>query len=261
MSKAREILELLKQKHSEDTFIPECKDGASCSGMLRMDAWVMKNSWANLRFIGYEIKVSRSDFLNDEKWRGYLQNCNLFYFVTSDAKIISKDELPPEAGLIVMSKTGRVLRTLKKPSFRDIEPPAMLLCYVLMWRAKIVSEHTPISQADYWKDWLEKKEENRDIGFRVSKALKEKYQREVEEVRRNQKNLESRIGQADMVLRAASSMGIEINRWSQEYGIKRKIQDAMKYMTEDRMRSFRRAKQELEEIIEQYEELNKEDES
>jgi len=29
---------------------------------------------------GYDIKISRSDFLGDEKWTGYLPLCNLLYF-------------------------------------------------------------------------------------------------------------------------------------------------------------------------------------
>jgi hypothetical protein len=61
-----EIITLLKQKHYDDIFIPECKDGPTQLGShLRMDAWVMKKSWANSCFIGYEEKVSRSDFLQD----------------------------------------------------------------------------------------------------------------------------------------------------------------------------------------------------
>jgi hypothetical protein len=48
---------------------------------------------------GYEIKVSRSDFLADKKWREYLKYCRVFYFV-APAGIIKPSELPPEIGLI-----------------------------------------------------------------------------------------------------------------------------------------------------------------
>lgn len=61
---AKAILELLRAKHAEDVFVPECKTGPSQGhDHSRFDAWVMKKSWANAATIGYEIKVSRSDFL------------------------------------------------------------------------------------------------------------------------------------------------------------------------------------------------------
>lgn len=79
---AKNILRLLEAKHSKDLLIPECKDGPtqSVSEHLRMDAWVMNRSWAHPCYTAYEIKVTRSDFLNDRKWRGYLPYCNEFFF-------------------------------------------------------------------------------------------------------------------------------------------------------------------------------------
>jgi len=48
---------------------------------------------------GYEIKVSRSDFLGDDKWDNYLKYCNYFYFVAPKG-LIGKHELPDGVGLI-----------------------------------------------------------------------------------------------------------------------------------------------------------------
>lgn len=48
---------------------------------------------------GYEIKVSRQDFLTDKKWQEYLPYCNQFYFVVPKGLILP-EELPPEIGLI-----------------------------------------------------------------------------------------------------------------------------------------------------------------
>ncbi|GAG15780.1 unnamed protein product, partial [marine sediment metagenome] len=77
---AREIVRLLNNRHSEDIFVDECKNGPTWFGShLRLDAWVMKRKWSPITTIGYEVKVSRSDFLNDDKWQGYLQYCNQFY--------------------------------------------------------------------------------------------------------------------------------------------------------------------------------------
>jgi hypothetical protein len=74
--KSNDILKLLSEKHSEDVFVPECKNGSTwLSTHLRLDAWVMNRSWTKLKFTGYEIKVSRQDFLRDDthdiKWHNY----------------------------------------------------------------------------------------------------------------------------------------------------------------------------------------------
>lgn len=52
---------------------------------------------------GYEIKVSRQDFQNDNKWREYLGYCDYFYFVCP-ADMIKPEELEPNIGLIYIDK-------------------------------------------------------------------------------------------------------------------------------------------------------------
>ena len=48
---------------------------------------------------GYEIKVSREDYLSDKKWQKYLPYCSWFYFIAPEG-IIKKEELPEGIGLI-----------------------------------------------------------------------------------------------------------------------------------------------------------------
>ena len=48
---------------------------------------------------GYEIKVNRSDFLNDKKWQEYLKFCTWFSFI-APLGIIKKEELPNKIGLV-----------------------------------------------------------------------------------------------------------------------------------------------------------------
>lgn len=135
---AEDILKLLAQKHRKDIFVPQCKTGPTwyCNkGLLILDAWVMKKSWLNPLVIGYELKISRNDFLNDKKWRGYLSFCNEFYFV-SLKNIIFPPELPEEAGL--MYKAGSRLFTKKKSIYRNIEIPTTIFEYILMNRIKVI---------------------------------------------------------------------------------------------------------------------------
>lgn len=67
-------------RHKEDSFFTEVRNGpAVANELLILDAVAFKRSWANPCITGYEIKVSRSDFLADEKWRGYLMYCNQWF--------------------------------------------------------------------------------------------------------------------------------------------------------------------------------------
>jgi len=102
---AKDIIKLLAQKHARDLFVSECKNGSTwfTEGGLRLDAWVMKRSWASPLTIGYEVKVSRQDFLSDSKWHGYLDYCNEFYFVCPP-ELIQPNELPPKRVLYWTSK-------------------------------------------------------------------------------------------------------------------------------------------------------------
>jgi len=141
-----EVLRVLAAKHTRDLFVPHCKTGASWYGregsILILDAWVMPYSWVK-PIIGYEVKVSRSDFHRDQKWRAYLPYCNLFFFVTP-FELIRADEVPEEAGLIWVTKTGAGLRYKKHalPNWHH-QIPQTIFQYVLMWRKEAVPAEAP----------------------------------------------------------------------------------------------------------------------
>lgn len=133
-----DILKLLEKKHKEDVFVSHCKNGSTWGtrGLLILDAWVMKRSWVNPCIIGYEIKISKSDFISDTKWKKYLDYCNVFYFVCPP-QTIRKEELPAEAGLYYTSKNVKMLYIQKPSKYRNIPIPEEIYRYVLMCRAVI----------------------------------------------------------------------------------------------------------------------------
>lgn len=94
---AEDILQYLKAhgfNSNMDLGVSEfCPYGQS----RRLDLFYF-NRW-NRETRGYEIKVSRADFLADKKWQEYLKYCSKFYFVAPTG-IIKPNELPPEIGLI-----------------------------------------------------------------------------------------------------------------------------------------------------------------
>lgn len=134
------IKRLLAQRHREDIFCLECRNGPSQSaapGMLKiLDAWAMKRTYMDVETYGYEIKVSRSDFKRDEKWRDYLKYCSYFYFVTPQG-LIKPGELPPEVGLIEASKNFKYLTVRQFWHCQPIEDPVDIYRYLLINRATI----------------------------------------------------------------------------------------------------------------------------
>ena len=55
--------------------------------------------------IGYEVKVSRSDFKGDKKWPSYTPYFNRFYFATPPG-IVLPGEIPEEIGLVELRGEG-----------------------------------------------------------------------------------------------------------------------------------------------------------
>ena len=169
---AEEIIAVLAMKHKDDLFIPQCKDGASYGRQMRqMDAWARKKSWANPLTTAYEVKVARSDFLGDTKWRDYLPLCNEFYFVAPKG-LIQIDELSPEAGLREVMRTRVITR--KKAPYREGALDESLCKYILMHRTQVCrgNEHTTVER-DYWQRWLALRDEDKELGWDVSRKLQE----------------------------------------------------------------------------------------
>lgn len=72
------------------------------------DVIIIKPSYTRFCVTIFEIKISRADFLSDirsGKWRGYLDHCHRFYFAVAQG-VATKDDIPPEAGLIVRGPKG-----------------------------------------------------------------------------------------------------------------------------------------------------------
>lgn len=175
---AEDILQLLAQRHADDVFVPECKDGPTQTGThRRLDAWAMKKSWKHPAFHAYEIKVHRSDWLRDQKLGDYLPLCTDLWVVAPKA-VVLLDELPSEVGLLEAAGTGTRLLTRRKAVHRQIEPPISLLLYILMCRSRISRydgaedprERSAQRLAELL-EWIKEKEERRRIGLSVAAEL------------------------------------------------------------------------------------------
>lgn len=220
---AQELVDLLAARHSKDVFIPECKDGPThYTSHVRMDAWAMNKSWAHPVVAAYEVKVSRADFLKDNKWPAYLPLCNQFYFV-APAGLIDLSELPAEAGLLTCAGKGNGARLLtkKKAPHRDVVIPEEVYRYILMCRVAIAPEHHAAQEdrTAHWRRWLIDKGENQRLGYEVSKRIRQRAQ----EIERENDRLQRAIEAYEDLKTWLESMGLSTSDW----GLQRKLQDKL----------------------------------
>lgn len=219
---ADHIKELLAQKHSNDVFVSECKTGSSWdnSRITRiLDAWAFQRSYRPLTLIGYEVKVSRSDFLNDNKWPEYLKYCNELYFVCPYG-LIDIAELPENVGLIVTTKNGNKLYTKRKAVYREIDKTELfpLLIYVLMSRSKILSpkemnSNRP-STIEYWKKWMKEKDENRRLGYAVSTKVQQHVTKVEDENRLLKTENDSLKNIKQRMIEAGHDPNVPVTEWN-----------------------------------------------
>jgi len=170
---ALEIKKALAKKHgNREFFITECKTGPTGTGMLQFDGLAIYKSWAHPNIVGYEVKVSRSDFLRDAKYTRYMPYCHEFYFVTPTG-MVQRQEVEENIGLMWYNPMTGGLTTKKKAIHRDIEINSELLLYIIMNR--LDSDRLPFTsdKAEYWREWLNEKISNRELGYRVSSKLLE----------------------------------------------------------------------------------------
>ena len=215
---AHEIRELLAQRHGKDVFVAECKNGPTWGAEhLRMDAWVMRRSWTQMCITGYEVKISHQDFIQDQKWHRYLDYCNEFCFVCPWG-LIQPEELPADVGLLWASKNLTRLHTKRRPTFRRVSIPETVWMYVLMCRAKIVDGDQmqglgPVDPRERWRDWLAKKAEDRELGYSVSKAVRNHVGR-ADEARRHAECL---VATYERVRTLIASLGMDPDKIAGEY--------------------------------------------
>ena len=150
---AAQILKKLETLHTKkadprqlpDAFYTEVKTGRSRPGYLRFDAVAIKQSWARPCITGYEIKVSRSDFLRDKKWQNYQKYCHEFWFVCPPG-VVKLDELPGDVGLMYYSPEHDALFTKRRAMYRriDLRSPEVvgMLYYLAMYRAYVNNSTT-----------------------------------------------------------------------------------------------------------------------
>lgn len=206
---ARDLVSALERRHVNDIFVSECKNGPThTASHRRMDGWALLKTWSPVTSIGYEVKVSRGDWLRDEKVASYLPLCHLLYIVAPKG-IVKLEELPPTVGLLEPVGDGTRLVAKRKAARREVELPRDLFVYILMCRTKITREQGHEEdrrwRMSYLQAWIAEKEIRRELGLGVNKKLAEHFS----DQERRMRTLDQRCEQLEGVERRIQELGFD----------------------------------------------------
>ncbi len=112
MTKAEELVELLRKKYPSPAYAVleqvrsttgYAKDIRTCDAMA-MSLWGSRG----IHLSGFEIKVSRSDWMNEvkdpRKAEDFQSQCHYWYLLTYDDQVAQIDEIPQSWGWIANQK-------------------------------------------------------------------------------------------------------------------------------------------------------------
>lgn len=223
---ASQVLEALSRRNQKELFFTGVKNGptqVSGFGALKiLDAVGIHPSWTMPQITGYEVKVSRSDWLRDQKWVDYLQYCHRFYLVAPSG-VIQEVEIPDGVGYMIYAPKSSGLKVQRKATFRDIgEPDWLMLWYIIL--SKLEPDRWPFhsSAAEYWRTYLEDKHAKRDLGHHVSQKLRA----ELEELRKqaDRQDHDADVGRA--VRKLCGEFGLHVDSYG-NHELRRRLESGI----------------------------------
>ena len=194
---ATDIKRTLAEKHWKDFFLTEVKSGptqlAMPGGLKILDGLAVRKSWTNPCFTGYEVKISRSDFLRDAKFYTYEELCNCLYIVCPKG-MIERTELPESVGLMYYDPGKKTLTTKKKAIFRKIEYSPEMLLYIIF--SRLDSDRYPFfsEKRQYFEEYLAGKRDNKILAYSVKTKMVQdnaRLEKELEQLRGFQQQYEA----------------------------------------------------------------------
>jgi hypothetical protein len=256
---AADLQRMLADRHLEDVFVPECKDGPSQTrSHLRLDAWVLLKTWSPITTIGYEIKVDRADWRRDEKMHNYMPLCHLLYVVAPKG-LVPIEELPSGVGLMEPVGTAGRLQIKRKAARRDILLPAELMVYVLMCRTRITRERTDYDPSDRsWRvkelqEWIAGKESRTALSYAVSQKIREAFDKQEQQLRRERE----RNDELQRVKERIAELGFDVNQPVSAWAVKDKLNALNRTVSQNTLWDLRQSARKLAQIADDLERLKK----
>ena len=201
---SHEILRLLRTKHKDDVWSEELP--IAPGNRLRLDGWAMAVSHSKPCVTGYEIKVTRQDFLGDRKMHLYLPACNQAYLVTPK-DLVSPEELPEGFGLMYVTAQGKALRTLRKAPYRqeglDLEAVYKQALFRLSHPEKSKED-----RVEEYRRYIRELEDRKNVGRTLSRMIR----RDRDLIMRDVRDTEKRLERIRVYEEALGELGINLDR-------------------------------------------------
>jgi len=158
---ANDILTALQKRTPQrEMFFAGVNLGPAGHGLRTMDAIWFRKSWTRPRITGFEVKISRSDFLRDDKWPEYAAVC-----------VLSRNEIPGTAGLMVYNPESGALSVQKGAPHTDRELDQWLLMYLVMSKTEPKWHPFYSSEREYLEAWVDDKADRKALGRMVGTRL------------------------------------------------------------------------------------------
>lgn len=213
---AKQVVTALAERHWKDVFIPECNTGSAYHGCRRIDAWAMPKSWSPWRTVAYEVKVSRGDWLKDNKWNEYKRYCHELW-IACPWKLVLPEEVPAGIGLLWLNAGGKLVAK-RKAVRHDPDPDALisLMSYALMSRARIVenmwgANGDTAATVDDWRAWADQRRESRYVGMRVRTAIRKQVRKRVGGIVEENAQLRTRNATLERIATTLADSGLDPN--------------------------------------------------
>lgn len=127
---AKEVIELLRKRHPQPEWVffdeLRCGSGYAKASQKRIDAWAL-NCYPSKNHIkiAYEVKVYRSDFLNEmktpKKRKSAMNLANQFYYI-APVGVIKLEEIPNDCGYIEIDDKQK-LKVIKEAPIKEVKDP------------------------------------------------------------------------------------------------------------------------------------------
>lgn len=179
---AHEVYKLLQVRYPIPSWalLPQVGNTTG-AGVGRWADAVAMSCWPSLglKFIGFEIKVSRGDWLgeirNGEKSNAIFKFCDYWYIVVSEEAIVQPGELPPTWGLLA-AKGGR-LHCIKEAPL--LQPQEFTKGFVASILRNTVECATPEARmkAEYQRGVEDGRKDEKESHSYSVKSDKEKHER------------------------------------------------------------------------------------
>lgn len=243
---AKSLIAALERRHAGDIFVSECKNGPTHGAEhRRMDAWALIKTWSPVTTIGYEVKVSRSDWLRDEKIADYLPLCHLLYIVAPKG-VVNVEELPKNIGLLQPVGDGTRLVAKRKAARREVKLPTDLFVYILMCRTKITRDMSDTSdkqdRMDTLRKWVEGLAERRELSYLVNRKTCKVF----EDQEKRQRELGAKCQRLEGIEHRIIELGFDPTKSVNDWDVKRRLEQLAGVVNPNLLRHLEQAGRELE---------------